>query len=133
MSGSNFIANSTEAHPNEILKRTDDDCLASVASCADSIRYPKWGKFTEWMRRVLAHELDRAGATTTVPCPRGAARRPLHKDDVFRGGNGIHLHHVWDSSILEKWLGGLRGKPYPLAKRAGRRNSWVKDTSVESS
>ncbi|ATY61232.1 nuclease PA3 [Cordyceps militaris CM01] len=56
----------------------------------------------------------------------GDLHQPLHNEDAARGGNGIHvrwggrdlnLHHVWDSSIVEKWLGGLRGKPYPLAKR----------------
>ncbi|KAL7792619.1 phospholipase C/P1 nuclease domain-containing protein [Trichoderma ceciliae] len=60
----------------------------------------------------------------------GDLHQPLHNEDVARGGNGIHvlwngrdynLHHVWDSSIAEKWLGGLRGKPYPLAEK------WSKD------
>lgn len=83
----------------------------------------------------------------------GDLHQPLHNEDVSRGGNGIHvlwggrelnLHHVWDSSILEKWLGGLRGKPYPLAKRwatqltdeisqgkwADEKDSWVKDINL---
>lgn len=55
----------------------------------------------------------------------GDLHQPLHNEDVARGGNGIHvlwngreynLHHVWDSSIAEKSLGGLRGKPDVLAK-----------------
>ncbi|PKK44280.1 hypothetical protein CI102_11714 [Trichoderma harzianum] len=57
----------------------------------------------------------------------GDLHQPLHNEDVARGGNGIHvkwngrdfnLHHVWDSSIAEKWLG--RGKPYPLAEKWSR-------------
>lgn len=83
----------------------------------------------------------------------GDLHQPLHNEDVAKGGNGIHvlwggrelnLHQVWDSSILEKWLGGLHGKPYPLAKRwaaqlseeirtgkwAGERDSWVKDINL---
>lgn len=59
-------------------------------------------------------------------------------------GHEYNLHHVWDSSILEKWLGGLRGKPYPLAKRwsaqliheiaegkwADERDGWVKQVNL---
>jgi hypothetical protein len=46
---------------------------------------------------------------------------------VERGGNGIdvlfdgrryNLHHVWDTSIAEKLVGGVRRRgPYPEAKR----------------
>ncbi|KAM3498246.1 hypothetical protein MY10362_008426 [Beauveria mimosiformis] len=83
----------------------------------------------------------------------GDVHQPLHNEDVARGGNGIivrwgglelNLHHVWDSSILEKWLGGLHGKPYPLAKRwatqltdeishgkwADEKGSWIKDINL---
>jgi hypothetical protein len=51
--------------------------------------------------------------------------QPLHDEDVSRGGNGIHvlfdgvelnLHHVWDSSIPEKMVGGVRRKPYAEAR-----------------
>lgn len=51
----------------------------------------------------------------------GDIHQPLHDEDVARGGNGIHvlwngnelnLHHVWDSSIAERWVGGVRRKPY---------------------
>ena len=55
-------------------------------------------------------------------------------------GKDFNLHHVWDSSIAEKSLGGLHGKPYPLAKRwaaqlvdeiekgkfAGEKDAWLK-------
>lgn len=57
----------------------------------------------------------------------GDIHQPLHTEDVARGGNGIHvrfdgvelnLHHVWDSSIAEKLVGGLRRRtpPYAAAK-----------------
>lgn len=55
----------------------------------------------------------------------GDIHQPLHDEDVSRGGNGIHvlwqgaelnLHHVWDSSIAEKLVGGVKRKPYPEAK-----------------
>lgn len=51
--------------------------------------------------------------------------QPLHDEDVSKGGNGIqvlfegselNLHHVWDSSIAEKWVGGTKKKPYPEAR-----------------
>ncbi|KAI0172514.1 S1/P1 nuclease [Hypoxylon sp. FL1284] len=54
----------------------------------------------------------------------GDIHQPLHAENVARGGNGIHvrwesaelnLHHVWDSSIAEKMLGGVRRKPYDAA------------------
>lgn len=80
----------------------------------------------------------------------GDLHQPLHNEDVALGGNRIHvlwdgkgfnLHHVWDSSIAEKWIGGMRGKPYPLAEKwanqlageindgkfSGEKDSWLKD------
>ncbi|KAI2617182.1 S1/P1 nuclease [Hypoxylon sp. NC1633] len=51
----------------------------------------------------------------------GDIHQPLHVENVAQGGNGIHvrwessvlnLHHVWDSSIAEKMLGGIHRKPY---------------------
>lgn len=54
----------------------------------------------------------------------GDIHQPLHTENVAQGGNGIHvmwekselnLHHVWDSSIAEKMLGGIHRKPYPAA------------------
>ncbi|RYP32777.1 hypothetical protein DL767_005025 [Monosporascus sp. MG133] len=54
----------------------------------------------------------------------GDIHQPLHTENVERGGNGIHvrfdsselnLHHVWDSSIAEKMLGGIHRKPYEAA------------------
>ncbi|KAM0737727.1 hypothetical protein ACQRIT_007731 [Beauveria bassiana] len=188
---SNFITNSTEAYLKELLRRTDDDYLASVASWADSIRYTKWGKFTSTFHFIDAHDQPphscnvdlerdckqtgcvvssltnyteqlyddklpawrRAQAAKFVVHFVGDLHQPLHNEDVARGGNGIlvrwggrelNLHHVWDSSILEKWLGGLRGKPYPLAKRwatqlteemshgkwAEEKESWIKDINL---
>jgi hypothetical protein len=56
----------------------------------------------------------------------GDIHQPLHTEDVARGGNGIHvkfegtelnLHHVWDSSIAEKLVGGVRRAPYAEARR----------------
>lgn len=56
----------------------------------------------------------------------GDIHQPLHDEDVARGGNGIHvlwngnelnLHHVWDSSIAERWVGGVRRKPYNEARK----------------
>lgn len=56
----------------------------------------------------------------------GDIHQPLHDEDVARGGNGIHvlwnghelnLHHVWDSSIAERWVGGVRRKPYNEAQK----------------
>ncbi|PSR83826.1 nuclease PA3 [Coniella lustricola] len=56
----------------------------------------------------------------------GDIHQPLHDEDVARGGNGIHvqwhgrdynLHHVWDSSIAEQWVGGVHRKPYAEAEK----------------
>ncbi|KAI1818620.1 putative nuclease S1 precursor [Poronia punctata] len=56
----------------------------------------------------------------------GDIHQPLHVENVARGGNGIlvnwdghelNLHHVWDSSIAEKMLGGNRRKVYANAFR----------------
>ncbi|KAI2639371.1 putative nuclease S1 precursor [Xylaria nigripes] len=56
----------------------------------------------------------------------GDIHQPLHVEDVAHGGNGIHvnweghefnLHHVWDSSIAEKMLGGNRRRVYNNALR----------------
>lgn len=60
--------------------------------------------------------------------------QPLHDEDVSRGGNGIHvlfdgvelnLHHVWDSSIPEKMVGGKPRKPYDAARL------WAKELTRE--
>ncbi|KXJ94036.1 phospholipase C/P1 nuclease domain-containing protein [Microdochium bolleyi] len=51
----------------------------------------------------------------------GDIHQPLHTENVARGGNGIHvlfdgvelnLHHVWDTSIAAKLLGGVHRVPY---------------------
>ncbi|KAL2016447.1 hypothetical protein VTK56DRAFT_3498 [Thermocarpiscus australiensis] len=83
----------------------------------------------------------------------GDIHQPLHTEDVARGGNGIpvlfdgvrlNLHHVWDTSIPEKMVGGVHRKPYEAAKRwadeltteinegkfASGRLDWLKDANV---
>ncbi|KAK6818826.1 rRNA-processing protein las1 [Apiospora arundinis] len=64
----------------------------------------------------------------------GDIHQPLHTENVLQGGNGIHvkwedadlnLHHVWDSSIAEKMLGGIHRKPYPAALE------WAANLSTE--
>ncbi|ORY67313.1 S1/P1 nuclease [Pseudomassariella vexata] len=54
----------------------------------------------------------------------GDIHQPLHAENVAQGGNGIHvkwgnselnLHHVWDTSIAEKMLGGVRRRQYQAA------------------
>ncbi|OTB02901.1 hypothetical protein M426DRAFT_190581 [Hypoxylon sp. CI-4A] len=51
----------------------------------------------------------------------GDIHQPLHVENVAQGGNGIHvkwdskelnLHHVWDTSIVEKMLGKIHWKTY---------------------
>ncbi|KAF4510095.1 hypothetical protein G6O67_002015 [Ophiocordyceps sinensis] len=83
----------------------------------------------------------------------GDLHQPLHNEDVAKGGNGIYvrwdgkelnLHHVWDTSIAEKWIGGVRDGPYPTAERWAKqlavaitdgkfrdeKDSWVKDLDL---
>jgi hypothetical protein len=69
---------------------------------------------------------ERAQAAKFVVHFVGDIHQPLHTEDVARGGNGIHvrfegvelnLHHVWDSSIAEKIVGGVRRAPYAEARR----------------
>lgn len=69
---------------------------------------------------------ERAQAAKFVIHFVGDIHQPLHTEDVAKGGNGIHvlfngvelnLHHVWDSSIPEKIVGGVRKQPYPEARR----------------
>ncbi|KAK3994964.1 putative nuclease S1 precursor [Cladorrhinum sp. PSN332] len=79
--------------------------------------------------RLLDTELapyERAIAAKFVIHFIGDIHQPLHTEDVERGGNGIHvtfdgvnfnLHHVWDTSIAEKLVGGIHRKPYPYAKK----------------
>jgi hypothetical protein len=64
----------------------------------------------------------------------GDLHQPLHNEDVARGGKEIYvkwdtresdLHQVWDSFIAEKWIGGLRGKPDPLAQK------WANQLAIE--
>ncbi|UPK91392.1 hypothetical protein LCI18_002327 [Fusarium solani-melongenae] len=64
----------------------------------------------------------------------GDLHQPLHNENVEKGGNGLfvrfdgrhfNLHHVWDSSIAEKLLGGLHGDPFELA------GNWARQLAVE--
>ncbi|KAH6646915.1 S1/P1 nuclease [Truncatella angustata] len=64
----------------------------------------------------------------------GDIHQPLHTENVARGGNSIHvkwnnaelnLHHVWDSSIAEQMLGGIRRKPYVAA------HTWATNLTAE--
>ncbi|KAL2276668.1 hypothetical protein FJTKL_00485 [Diaporthe vaccinii] len=71
----------------------------------------------------------------------GDIHQPLHDEDVSRGGNGIrvlwegrelNLHHVWDSSIAEKWVGGIRRKPYHEAQEwADELTSKIRDGELK--
>ncbi|KAG6009888.1 hypothetical protein E4U21_000990 [Claviceps maximensis] len=84
----------------------------------------------------------------------GDLHQPLHNEDVALGGNRIHvlwdgktfnLHHVWDTSIAEKWLGGSHRKPYLMAEKwakqladeiehgkfAAQREAWLKNLDFQ--
>jgi hypothetical protein len=83
----------------------------------------------------------------------GDVHQPLHTEDVDRGGNGIqvhfggqrvNLHHVWDTSIVEKMVSGAHRSPFEAAQQwagqlateiqsgkfAGERDSWVAGISL---
>jgi hypothetical protein len=73
----------------------------------------------------------------------GDIHQPLHTENVERGGNGIpvlfdgkhfNLHHVWDTSIVEKLVGGVgRRKTYEVAKRwAGELTREIKEGKYAS-
>ena len=65
----------------------------------------------------------------------GDIHQPLHAENVERGGNGIYvkldgrelnLHHVWDTAIAEKFLGGrVRRRPYDAG------HAWAADLAAE--
>jgi hypothetical protein len=99
------------------------------------------------------HVSERAMAAKFVVHFVGDIHQPLHTEDVARGGNGIHvlfdgrnfnLHHVWDTSIPEKLVGGIHRKPYEAAKRwadvltteinegkfLSAKDEWLKATNV---
>ncbi|KYK59935.1 putative nuclease S1 precursor [Drechmeria coniospora] len=90
-----------------------------------------------YTKQSLDHSLPawrRAQAAKFVIHFVGDLHQPLHNEDASRGGNGIYvrwdgreynLHHVWDSAIAEKWIGGMRGRPYPLAQK------WAKQLAME--
>lgn len=96
---------------------------------------------------------ERAQAAKFVVHFVGDIHQPLHTEDVARGGNGIpvlfdgrrlNLHHVWDTSIAEKMVGGVRRRPYDEAKRwagaltaeiaggkfASRKADWLRATDL---
>ncbi|KAI1104010.1 S1/P1 nuclease [Jackrogersella minutella] len=72
----------------------------------------------------------------------GDIHQPLHVENVAQGGNGIHvkwdstelnLHHVWDTSIAEKMLGGIHRKPYDAGfKWAANLTEQIKSGKYES-
>ncbi|KAH7157462.1 phospholipase C/P1 nuclease domain-containing protein [Dactylonectria estremocensis] len=84
----------------------------------------------------------------------GDMHQPLHNENTALGGNRIYvhfdgqrfnLHHVWDSSIMEKFLGGLHGAPLAIAEKwsatlaiaisdgkfAAEKESWLKDLNLD--
>ena len=71
-------------------------------------------------------EAERAIAAKFVVHFIGDIHQPLHTENVERGGNGIpvlfdgrgfNLHHVWDTSIVERLVGGVPRSPYAKAKQ----------------
>ncbi|KAH7316455.1 putative nuclease S1 precursor [Stachybotrys elegans] len=110
-----------------------------------------------YTQQSLDHDLApwlRAQAAKFVIHFVGDLHQPLHNEDVSRGGNGIYvnfdghnlnLHHVWDSSIAEKWIGGIHRKPYPAAEKwanelalaitdgkfAEEKEAWLKDLNFD--
>jgi hypothetical protein len=67
---------------------------------------------------------DRQDAAKFVVHFIGDIHQPLHTEDIKRGGNGIqvlfdgqeyNLHHVWDTSIPEKMMGGVPHSPFLAA------------------
>ncbi|KAK3935225.1 nuclease S1 [Diplogelasinospora grovesii] len=161
---SNFVSSNTASYFQGLLRNGTQDYLAGVATWADSIRYTKWGKFTEPFHFIDAKDSppDSCGVDLKRDCKEagcvvsaihnyttrlldaglreserlmaakfivhfvGDIHQPLHDEDVARGGNGIqvtfdhvafNLHHVWDTSIPEKMVGGVRKHPFVEAKR----------------
>ncbi|KAL2180971.1 phospholipase C/P1 nuclease domain-containing protein [Thermothelomyces heterothallicus CBS 202.75] len=110
--------------------------------------------YTSRMLDADLRESERAIAAKFVVHFVGDIHQPLHTENVARGGNGIpvlfdgrrfNLHHVWDTSIVEKLVGGgVRRKPYPAAKRwadeltreinegkyASERISWLRSANL---
>ena len=84
------------------------------------------GNYTARLLDARLPAWERAQAAKFVVHFVGDIHQPLHTEDVARGGNGIrvrfegvelNLHHVWDSSIAEKIVGGVRRAPYAEARR----------------
>jgi hypothetical protein len=102
------------------------------------------------------HPAERAVAAKFVVHFVSDMHQPLHTENVERGGNGIqvlfdgrrlNLHHVWDTSIAEKFVGGVRrrrGGPFEEAKKwadeltreieggkfAGDRIEWLREANL---
>lgn len=81
--------------------------------------------YTTRLLDARLREPERAMAAKFVVHFVGDMHQPLHDEDVERGGNGIpvlfdgahlNLHHVWDTSIPEKLVGGVGRDPYGAAK-----------------
>ncbi|KAJ6439178.1 Nuclease S1 [Purpureocillium lavendulum] len=144
-----FVSNSTEAYYKDLLKNGGNDYLSSVSLWAESFKHTESGRFTETFYFIDAHDnppmscnsLDhalsksrRADAARFIIHFLGDLHQPLHNEDVGRGatripvkweGTPLDVHHVWDSSIAEKLIGGLHGKPAPLA------HMWANQLAVE--
>ncbi|KAL2131286.1 hypothetical protein VTI74DRAFT_5292 [Chaetomium olivicolor] len=97
------------------------DCKKEPAGCVISA-------LANYTSRLLDTDLpdsERAMAAKFVVHFVGDMHQPLHTEDVERGGNGIsvkfdgrnfNLHHVWDSSIVEKMVRGAHQRPYDAAR-----------------
>ena len=99
----------------------DRDCKASGCVVSALANYT-----TQLLNASDLPAWERAQAAKFVVHFVGDIHQPLHDENVARGGNGIHvlfdgvelnLHHVWDSSIAEKLVGGVKRRPYGEARR----------------
>ncbi|KAJ9133471.1 Nuclease S1 [Coniochaeta hoffmannii] len=100
------------------------------------------GNYTARLLDPALPAWERAQAAKFVVHFVGDIHQPLHTEDVARGGNGIrvrfegvelNLHHVWDSSIAEKIVGGVRRAPYAEARRwADELGGWIREGKYEA-
>lgn len=83
------------------------------------------GNYTSRLLDPTLPAWDRAQAAKFVVHFVGDIHQPLHDEDVAKGGNGImvkfdgvdlNLHHVWDTSIPEKIVGGVKRHPFDEAR-----------------
>ncbi|KAM3154839.1 hypothetical protein ABEW05_004645 [Botrytis cinerea] len=98
----NFVAEETRHYFQTLLKNTTESYLAGVATTSqlldpNVVRYDKY-----IAAKFIVHFV-------------GDIHQPLHAENIDMGGNNIavnwtgkdtNLHHVWDSSIPEKLVGG---------------------------